>query len=381
MASCASCAFLAFTVYLRGHARNVVVAVFLADDAADFLHGRRIDVDAVGSHIGNETDRLAADLDAFVKPLRDPHGLGRRKAQFARGFLLQRRGGEGRIGVTLGGLRLDVRDREGRKLQVALEGLGLVALADVETGDLLSVRADEPGIENAAVLGRERRNERPVFLAFEGLDFEFAVADEAQCHRLHTAGRARSGELAPQNRREIEADEIIESAARQIGVDQRLIDLARIAQGGQHGILGDRVEGHALDRNALQNALVVQRFQDVPGDRFAFAIRVGRENELFRALDRPGDIVQPFAAPVVERPDHLEVVFGIDRAVLGRQVADMSEGGQDLVILAEIFVDRLGLGRRLDDEDFHGRLPTIAASERSIVTAKPAASPDCRGGG
>ena len=49
--------------------------------------------------------------------------------------------------------------------------------------------------------------------------------------------------------------------------------------------------------------------------------------------------------------------LGIDRAVLGRQVADMAEGGQDLVVLAQIFVDRLGLRRQLDDEDFHERLP------------------------
>ncbi len=38
----------------------------------------------------------------------------------------------------------------------------------------------------------------------------------------------------------------------------------------------------------------------------------------------------------------------------GGQVADMPEGGQDLVALAEILVDRLGLGGRLDDDDLHG---------------------------
>ena len=103
--------------------------------------------------------------------------------------------------------------------------------------------------------------------------------------------------------------------------------------------------------------LSLQRFQDVPGDRLAFAIRVGGEDELFGALDGARDVVQPLDAPVLERPDHLEIVFGIDRAVLGRQVADMPEGGQDLVILAEILVDRLGLRGRLDDEDFHERLP------------------------
>ena len=115
-------------------------------------------VDAVGSHIGDETDRLAADFHALIEPLRDAHGLGRSKPELARGFLLQGRGGEGRIGVALGGLGLDVRDREGGKLQIALEGLGLLALADIEAGDLLTVGADETRVEHAAILGRERRD-------------------------------------------------------------------------------------------------------------------------------------------------------------------------------------------------------------------------------
>jgi hypothetical protein len=61
------------------------------------------------------------------------------------------------------------------------------------------------------------------------LDLELAVADDAQRHRLHPARRARARQLAPQHRRQGEADQIIEGAARPIGVDQRLVDLARMA--------------------------------------------------------------------------------------------------------------------------------------------------------
>ena len=60
------------------------------------------------------------------------------------------------------------------------------------------------------------------------------------------------------------------------------------------------------------------------------------------------------AAFGVDLPDHREIVVGIDRAVLGRQVADVAEGGQDLVVRAEILVDRLRLGGRFDDDDVHG---------------------------
>ena len=71
---------------------------------------------------------------------------------------------------------------------------------------------------------RERRDQRPVFARDEFLDFELAVADEPQRHRLHAAGRARARELAPEHRREREADEIIERAAGEISVDQRAVD-------------------------------------------------------------------------------------------------------------------------------------------------------------
>ena len=45
--------------------------------------------------------------------------------------------------------------------------------------------------------------------------------------------------------------------------------------------------------------------------------------------------------------------IGIDRAVLGRQVADMAERGQDLVALAQIFVDRFRLGGRFYQYKVH----------------------------
>ena len=56
---------------------------------------------------------------------------------------------------------------------------------------------------------------------------------------------------------------------------------------------------------------------------------------------------------VVDLPEHLEIVLRIDRAVLGRQVADMAERSQNLVAGAEVFVDRLGLGRRFNNDNFH----------------------------
>src|SRR5262249_23668494 len=65
---------------------------------------------------------------------------------------------------------------------------------------------------------------------------------------------------------------------------------------------------------------------------------------------------EPLLGLAVDLPDHLEVVIGVDRAVLGRQVAHMAERGQHLIAPAEVLVDGLGLGGGLDDDDVHACL-------------------------
>ena len=69
----------------------------------------------------------------------------------------------------------------------------------------------------------------------------------------------------------------------------------------------------------------------MPGDRFAFAVRVGGEDEPVGALYGLGDFFERFAAFGVDVPSHREIIVGQDRAVLGRQVADMPERGKHLI--------------------------------------------------
>src|SRR6185437_1459866 len=54
-----------------------------ADCLIDNLH-------AVGPHIGDQADRLAADIDAFVESLRDPHGVRWGETELAACLLLER---------------------------------------------------------------------------------------------------------------------------------------------------------------------------------------------------------------------------------------------------------------------------------------------------
>src|SRR5690606_30841736 len=99
------------------------------------------DLHAVSSHVGDEADGLAADVDAFIKALRDLHGSVGGKAQPRGSSLLQGRSGEGRAGVAPGGLCLDGADAEGRALQHRLDVGGLRLVPDIELLQAFSLEA------------------------------------------------------------------------------------------------------------------------------------------------------------------------------------------------------------------------------------------------
>ena len=98
---------LGFRGVFARNLRHETIAIFLADHTAHAGHRLRRHVDAVGSHIGNETGGLAANVHALIKTLRNAHGDGGRQSQLARGLLLQGRCGEGRVRMAPGGLGLN----------------------------------------------------------------------------------------------------------------------------------------------------------------------------------------------------------------------------------------------------------------------------------
>ena len=188
----------------------------------------------------------------------------------------------------------------------------------------LSERWVRRAVKLAPGAGEEVGVHGPVLARHERLDLGLALADQAQRDRLHAPGRAGARQLAPQHRREREADQVVERAARQIGLDQRLVEVARVGDGVEHGGLGDLVEHHALDRDAVERALLAQQLEHVPGDRLALAVGVGGEHQGIGALELLGDGVDPAGGLGLQRPAHGEVLVRAHRAVLGRQVADMA---------------------------------------------------------
>ncbi len=289
--------------------RQVTFTELFADGASRRIDRFRRHLHAVRTHIGDQTDGLAANVDALVKLLRDLHSARGREAEFGGGGLLQRGSGKGRCRVALDRFCLDAFDDIAGTFQQRLQLAGFFAIADRARLQPLAIGGNQSCLELVAARRFQERREVPVFLGNEALDLGFSIADEAQRNRLHAAGGTRAGQLAPENRREVEADEVIERAACQIGIDQRDVDVARIGHRIEHGLLGDRVEDDALDRLAVDHALLVQKVENMPGDRFAFAIRVGRQEQGIGGFHRVGNILHALGGRAVHLPKHLEILI------------------------------------------------------------------------
>ena len=166
--------------------------------------------------------------------------------------------------MALGGTAFHLIHRVTLAFQSGFNGFGGSLVFNVELADFLTIDGGQAGFEVFILGGRHGGFDGPIFLRAEGFDFQFAVADQTQRDRLHTPRRTRARQLAPENGREGEADEIIQCAAGQISLYQRCIDLAGVFHRFQNGRFGDGVENHALDGLALQHLLLIQNFQHMP---------------------------------------------------------------------------------------------------------------------
>jgi hypothetical protein len=270
--------------------RQGVLAEVARDQLAQFGHRFFRQMGRIGTHVGNQAHRaLVAQGHALVQLLRDAHGAAG-EAELACGFLLQGGSGERRCRTALALLALHVGDVQpaarGRQQSLA-RGFGVVAVGQVELFELLAVEGEQARHERLAGCASSRLH-APVLARLEGFDLFLALHDHAQRRRLHASGRESALHLAPQHRREVEADQVIERAPRLLRVDQ-------IARPGAdaHGFLdrarGDLGEHHAMQRLVLEQAALLQDLRDVPADRLAFAVRVGGQIQRVGALGRLAD--------------------------------------------------------------------------------------------
>src|SRR6266540_5173483 len=257
---------------------HVTVAVALPHQRGDLVQGGLRQGDRVGPHIGDQADgTLARQLDALVELLRQRHRLLGGEAQLASGLLLQRGGGEGRRGAALALAPGDVIDHPGGAARAPGGGAGGALVAEDE---LLLLAHRVAGVHALLGLGEQVGLEAPVLLRPERLDLALTVHDHLERGRLYPPGRQAGAHLAPQDRRELVADDPVDHPACLLGVDQVSVNLSRVGEGAPHRVGGDLREAHAADRVRRQ----LGRLGDVPGDGLALAVRVGRQKDLLGRL-------------------------------------------------------------------------------------------------
>ena len=326
--------------------RQVTRAIVRLDHGPGCRIGFLGHVYAIGTHI-----RYATFFVELLGGLHRPLGV---EADLAGGFLLQRGRDEGWGWIALDRLGLNRGDGIAADLDNFQRLVGVALVAQRELFQRFAVETIEARFKVGAVWCAQVSRHIPVLLRPEHLDLVLAVANDAQCHRLDAASRPATRQFAPQDRRQVEADQIVECAARQIGIDQFAINLAGMFHCGRDCILGDRVEDDTLDwRVLLQGAALAQGFHEVPADGFAFAIGVGREDQRVGFFQRRCDLGDTLGRFGICLPHHREIIVRIDRTILGGKVTDMPVGRQDLIVLAEILVDGFRLCGRLDDDKFH----------------------------
>src|SRR6202034_3526712 len=116
---------------------------------------------AVSSHVGDKTDGITLNINAFIQLLRQPHGLLRAKPEFPARFLLGCGGGERWWRIAFDPLALDRGDGEIAGLHRLLRALRERLGVEIELVELFAVQMSQPRNERGATRGEEMRLDRP----------------------------------------------------------------------------------------------------------------------------------------------------------------------------------------------------------------------------
>ena len=260
--------------------------------------------------------------------------------ELAGGLLLEGGSCEGRGGETRGFLALEGADGESGPDAVLKELPGL--FQTVETGA-------EGGFDFDGAGGAFRMEDRVhavVWLVRIRHDLLLAVHDEAQRDGLDASCGELRLDLAPEYRRELEADEAVEHAAGLLRIHEIHVYGAGILDGVLDGVLGDLVEDDALGAGGVE----AEGLAKVPGDGLPFTVLIGREPYGTRLR---GGFLQFGYHPALVCGDHvlgLETLVHVDTELLILQVADVAETCLYGEILSQIFLESLGFRRGLHDD-------------------------------
>ena len=306
--------------------------ILLAKELDDLLLGLRQrltrQIDRVGTHIGDQT--------LLVQTLCQRHRLRHRHTQLTTCLLLQGRGGERRCGNTLRRLLLTLHDGETCALAAFEECNRLLALLET---------AAQLGTERGLVVGRELRHHAIVVRSLEVDDLALAFNQQTHRNALHATRRQTRLDLLPEHGRQLETDQAIQHAASLLRIDQIHIDRTRLLDCAEDCLLCNLVEHNSFGRRYGQT----QHLGQVPSDSLSLAVLIGSQPDGFDAMCQLTQFGHHLFLIIGDFVDRAKTTIEVDTQILLRQVANMAEARLYDIVLTQKFLDRLGLGRRLDD--------------------------------
>ena len=209
---------------------------------------------------------------------------------------------------------------------------------------------------------RERAVEVPVARGAERHARPLAIDDEPRGDALHAPGRRPRADAPERDVRDLVPHETVEHAATLLRLDELHVEVTPVVDGFVDRFARDLVEDHALHRH-----VGLEHLEQVPRDRLALAVFVGREIELARALQRGLQLRHHLLLVVGDDVDRREVVVDVDTEpahlglgdVLRRllralgEVTDVTDARHDRVAVATEKA-RDGVGLRLGFDDHEG---------------------------
>ena len=181
----------------------------------------------------------------------------------------------------------------------------------------------------------------PILLGDKGLNVFLPHDHHTGCYGLHPSGRQSLFHLCPQQGTDLVAHQPIQHTACLLGIHQLHVQRPRILNGVLDGLFGNFVKFNT----ARGRRIHVQNLPQMPGDGFAFAVRVSCEQNLRSRLGFFTDSAQNVAASADGNILQFKVVIHIHADLGFGQIPDMSLGCFYFVAFAEKFGDCASLGR------------------------------------
>ena len=261
-----------------GLGRKVFGAELLGDQTPRL--GLRLlgDVHAVRTHVGNQTlCAILPDLDTFIQFLSDAHSPLRRHSQPLRSVLLQGTGSKRGVGPAPAFAMLDVGYFVRRTLKLGYDGLRIRPVLQIRLGtsDTHQPR-QEAGPGSLVADGHLRARSASTDQYSTGTNAEISRSRSTTKRKATDCTRPADSRLLhaiPEQRADLIAHQPVEDSARLLRIHQPHIHVAAVSKGLRNRIAGDLVE-HDPPRPVGRD---FGSFQQVPRNRFTFAIRVSRQ--------------------------------------------------------------------------------------------------------